>query len=239
MLRGRAVVQRRRRPRLAVDPCGPCPVYTVMIAVYGEAEIVPQLVATLKRLDWPVSRLDIKFVCEADDRETIAALRAQTLGPQFEIVEVPPMHPRTKPKALTYALNGARGAYVAVYDAEDRPHPQQLREAYAKFRSAPADVACLQAPLVIGNGGENWISSMFALEYSALFRALLPMLARYRMPLRSGARLIISAPISSGHPAPGIHSTSRKMPISACGSIASVIAPMSSIVRPSRMHRPA
>ncbi len=64
MLRGRAVVQRRRRrPRLAVDPCGPCPVYTVMIAVYGEAEIVPQLVATLKRLDWPVSRLDIKFVC--------------------------------------------------------------------------------------------------------------------------------------------------------------------------------
>ncbi|MBZ5760306.1 MULTISPECIES: glycosyltransferase family 2 protein [Rhizobium] len=187
MLRGRAVVQRRRRrPRLAVDPCGPCPVYTVMIAVYGEAEIVPQLVATLKRLDWPVSRLDIKFVCEADDRETIAALRAQTLGPQFEIVEVPPMHPRTKPKALTYALNGARGAYVAVYDAEDRPHPQQLREAYAKFRSAPADVACLQAPLVIGNGGENWISAMFALEYSALFRALLPMLARYRMPLPLG-----------------------------------------------------
>ncbi|WFR97368.1 glycosyltransferase family 2 protein [Rhizobium tumorigenes] len=187
MLRGRAVFQRRRRrPRLAVDPCGPCPVYTVMIAVYGEAEIVPQLVTTLKRLDWPVSRLDIKFVCEADDGETIAALRAQTLGPQFEIVEVPPMHPRTKPKALTYALHGARGAYVAVYDAEDRPHPQQLREAHAKFRSAPADVACLQAPLIIGNGGESWISAMFALEYSALFRALLPMLAMYRMPLPLG-----------------------------------------------------
>jgi len=187
LLRAHAVVQRRRRrPRAPATPGGPCPVYTVMVAVYHEAEVARQLVATLKRLDWPASRLDIKFVCEADDLATIAALRAETLGPQFEIVEVPPMHPRTKPKALSYALAGARGQYVAVYDAEDRPHPQQLREAYAKFSCASSDIACLQAPLVIGNGGESWISALFALEYSALFRALLPMLARHRMPLPLG-----------------------------------------------------
>ncbi len=187
MLRGRAVLQRRRpRPKRVADPAGQCPVYTVMVAIYREADIVPQLVATLKRLDWPASKLDIKFVCEADDEQTLAALHAEVLGPQFEIVAVPPMQPRTKPKALTYALAGARGHYLAVYDAEDRPHPQQLREAHAKFLTAPPDVACLQAPLIIGNGGESWISAMFALEYSALFRALLPMLARHRMPLPLG-----------------------------------------------------
>lgn len=187
MLRARAVLQRRRRrPVLPADAGVVLPVYTVMVAVYREAEIVRQLVATLKRLDWPVSKLDIKFVCEADDVETIDALRREELGSQFEIVEVPPMHPRTKPKALTYALAGARGLYLAVYDAEDRPHPLQLREAHAQFSRAPADVACLQAPLVIGNGGEGWISAMFALEYSALFRALLPMLAKHRMPLPLG-----------------------------------------------------
>ncbi len=43
------------------------------------------------------------------------------------------MAPRTKPKALTYALAGARGSFVTIYDAEDRPHPQQLREAYQSF----------------------------------------------------------------------------------------------------------
>jgi glycosyltransferase XagB len=187
ILRVRAVLQRRRRrPVLSADPDGIVPVYTVMVAVYREADIARQLVTTLKRLDWPVSKLDIKFVCEADDVETIAALRAERLGPQFEIVEVPAMHPRTKPKALTYALAGARGDYLAVYDAEDRPHPLQLREAHAKFSRAPKNVACLQAPLIIGNGGEGWISAMFALEYSALFRALLPMLARHRMPLPLG-----------------------------------------------------
>lgn len=187
MLRARAVLQRRRRrPKLPADPGGRLPVYTVMVAVYREADIARQLVATLKRLDWPLSKLDIKFVCEADDNETIEALRAENLGPQFEIVEVPAMHPRTKPKALTYALSGARGAYLAVYDAEDRPHPLQLREAHATFCRAPKNVACLQAPLIIGNGGEGWISAMFALEYSALFRALLPMLAWHRMPLPLG-----------------------------------------------------
>jgi len=187
LLRGLATFQkRRRRPFVAAIPEGSLPVYTVMVALYREADVAAQLVTALKRLHWPASLLDIKLVCEADDRETIEALAAQDLGPQFEIVEVPAMHPRTKPKALTYALAGARGAYLAVYDAEDRPHPEQLREAHARFAAASHRVACLQAPLVIGNGGQSWLSALFALEYAALFRALLPMLARYGMPLPLG-----------------------------------------------------
>ncbi|MGV8938339.1 MAG: glycosyltransferase [Allorhizobium sp.] len=165
---------------------GPLPIYSVMVALYREAAVAEQLIKALNRLDWPHACLDIKLVCEADDVQTIAAIRAVTLGAHYEIVEVPAMAPRTKPKALTYALNGARGAYVAIYDAEDRPHPAQLREAHARFVSGPSDVACLQAPLIISNAGESWISALFSLEYSALFRRLLPALARYRLPLPLG-----------------------------------------------------
>ncbi|MBB3315080.1 cellulose synthase/poly-beta-1,6-N-acetylglucosamine synthase-like glycosyltransferase [Rhizobium sp. BK181] len=162
------------------------PVYTVLIALYREADVVAQLVRALRRLNWPMSRLDIKLVCEADDHATIEALRSERLEPQFEIVEVPPAHPRTKPKALNYALAGARGEFVVIYDAEDRPHPDQLRAAYAQFAASPPDVVCLQAPLVISNGSASWISAAFALEYAALFRMLLPMLARRRMPVPLG-----------------------------------------------------
>lgn len=188
MLRAAAAFARKRRRRSALvdEGADALPVYTVMVALYREANVAQQLVATLKRLDWPAALLDIKLVCEADDVDTIAALKAQDLGPQFEIVEVPPCRPRTKPKALTYALSGARGTYVAIYDAEDRPHPQQLREAHATFCRSAARIACLQAPLVIANGRDSWISAIFALEYSALFRSLLPMLARYRMPMPLG-----------------------------------------------------
>ncbi|TWF53188.1 glycosyltransferase family 2 protein [Neorhizobium alkalisoli] len=165
---------------------GPLPRYTVMVALYREAGMAEQLLRGLERLDWPASLLDIKLVCEADDRETIEALRALGPGPQFEIVEVPAYGPRTKPKALTYALAAARGEFLAIYDAEDRPHPQQLREAYQHFRNAPPELGCLQAPLIITNVGQSWLSALFSLEYSGLFRGLLPMLGRTRMPLPLG-----------------------------------------------------
>ena len=50
---------------------------------------------------------------------------------------VPDRAPRTKPKALNYALQFARGEFVVVYDAEDRPQPDQLRRAWEVFRHAP------------------------------------------------------------------------------------------------------
>jgi cellulose synthase/poly-beta-1,6-N-acetylglucosamine synthase-like glycosyltransferase len=162
------------------------PVYTVMVALYREAAVVGQLVRSLERLDWPPSLLDIKLICEGDDPDTLAALRAMPLKPHFEIISVPPCQPRTKPKALTYALCAARGSYLVIYDAEDRPHPQQLREAHARFSTSGDDIACLQAPLVVTNAEASLFSALFAVEYSALFRALLPTLAAHRLPLPLG-----------------------------------------------------
>ncbi|MCZ7859831.1 glycosyltransferase family 2 protein [Agrobacterium salinitolerans] len=162
------------------------PVYTVLVALYREEDVVGQLIGALERLDWPKSRLDIKLVCEADDGATIEAIQRMNPGPHIEVVRVPPSLPRTKPKALTYALSGARGAFVVIYDAEDRPHPQQLREAYSAFRNQPDELACLQAPLIISNASFSWLSACFALEYSALFRCILPALAAHGLPLPLG-----------------------------------------------------
>jgi cellulose synthase/poly-beta-1,6-N-acetylglucosamine synthase-like glycosyltransferase len=188
MLRGIAHFRRWPFPGPAPEEAagGPYPVYTVLVALYREAEVVPQLVEALRALDWPPSRLDIKFVCEATDAETLQALGNIALPPQMEIVVVPDMEPRTKPKALNYALAGARGAFLTIYDAEDLPHPGQLKAAHAAFRKGGPELACLQAPLTITNASENWLSSLFAAEYAIHFNHLLPMLARHRMPLPLG-----------------------------------------------------
>lgn len=162
------------------------PVYTVLVALYREAGIVPELLVALGRLQWPRSKLEIKLVCEADDDDTLAAIRAQPLRPNVEVVEVPPIGPRTKPKALAYALQASGGEFAVLYDAEDRPHPLQLIEAWQKFRASGPDLACLQAPLEITNGTTGPIARLFALEYSALFRGLLPFLARRRLVLPLG-----------------------------------------------------
>jgi cellulose synthase/poly-beta-1,6-N-acetylglucosamine synthase-like glycosyltransferase len=99
---------------------------------------------------------------------------------------VPVSAPRTKPKALQYALGAARGQFLTVYDAEDRPHPKQLKEAFSRFDAGATELACLQAPLVITNISQSWISALFAVEYSALFRRILPMLAANKFPLPLG-----------------------------------------------------
>jgi hypothetical protein len=124
---GCAFLQERStgKARAAAAPVGPLPVYTVLVALYREKSVAAQLIEALDSLDWPRSRLDIKLICEEDDAETIAALRALPLAPEYEIVLVPVHLPRTKPKALSYALPGVRGTFVTVYDAEDRPHPGQ------------------------------------------------------------------------------------------------------------------
>jgi cellulose synthase/poly-beta-1,6-N-acetylglucosamine synthase-like glycosyltransferase len=178
-----------RPPRLKrPPPADPAqqPVYSVLVALYRESAVLPQLLASLARLQWPRSKLEIKLVCEADDAETLAALRGLRLQPNMEVVLVPPGLPRTKPKALAYALPLCSGQFVTLYDAEDRPHPDQLLEAWRRFRDAPEEIACLQAPLVVANGGAGALPATFSFEYAALFRGLVPWLARRGLVLPLG-----------------------------------------------------
>jgi cellulose synthase/poly-beta-1,6-N-acetylglucosamine synthase-like glycosyltransferase len=176
-------------PRLArlarYDPAD-LPVYSVLVALYREAEIVPDLLVALGHIVWPRGKLEIKLVCEADDEATLSALRAHALQPFVEIVEVPPGTPRTKPKALSYALPMTTGEFVVLYDAEDRPHPLQLVEAWQRFRESDERLACLQAPLAVTNFRRGLLARMFAFEYAALFRGLLPWLARNNLVVPLG-----------------------------------------------------
>lgn len=164
----------------------PLPVYTVLVALYREENMVGDLLVSLSLLKWPRSRLEVKLVCEADDKSTISAIRSHALASTVEIVEVPSGGPRTKPNALAYALQASRGEFVVLYDAEDKPHPDQLLEAWSLFRNSPLSLGCLQAPLVVTNGHVNRLTGMFALEYAGLFRGLLPWLARKELVLPLG-----------------------------------------------------
>ncbi|GJD52337.1 hypothetical protein OPKNFCMD_5102 [Methylobacterium crusticola] len=167
-------------------PDAALPVYTVMVALHREARVVPRLVEALAGLDYPATKLDLKLVIEADDRETAAAIAAVAPPHRFEVVTVPPGLPRTKPRALNLALPLARGRYLVVYDAEDVPDPGQLRAAAALFAAAPLRTACLQGRLVIDNTRDSWLTRCFTLEYAALFDVLLPALAAWMLPVPLG-----------------------------------------------------
>ena len=94
----------------------------------------------------------------------------------MRIVTVPSGQPRTKPRALNYALQVARSTLVAVFDAEDIPDADQLRRAANAFIEGGPRLACVQARLAIYNDHKLFLTGQFAIEYSALFSGLLPAL---------------------------------------------------------------
>jgi len=162
------------------------PVYTVLVPMYKEPEVLPIITSALKKLNYPRSKLDIKLLLEEGDTETIEAAKSLRLESIFEIVRIPPSQPQTKPKACNYGLHFAQGEIVTIFDAEDKPEPDQLKKAVLAFRKAPPTVACVQARLNYYNRDENWLTRMFTLEYSTWFDLLLPGLEALKIPLPLG-----------------------------------------------------
>lgn len=162
------------------------PVYTILVPLFREANVLPKLTQSLRALDYPGPSLDIKLIVEEDDLETVAAARAAGADGFFDLIVVPRGSPQTKPRACNYGLQFARGEYLVIFDAEDRPEPDQLNKAVAKFRSGPPDVACLQARLNFFNARECWLTRMFALDYALWFDFLLPGLDWLGIPMPLG-----------------------------------------------------
>ncbi len=162
------------------------PIVSIFVPVFNEAHSLPDLIASLKALDWPVRALDIKILLEADDTATIAEARWLTAGSHIDCFIVPPSEPRTKPKAMNVALPFARGEIIAIFDAEDCPQPDQIRKAVATLDAGGESVACAQARLSHYNADDNLMTRCVAMEYALWFDVLLTGLSRLHLPVPLG-----------------------------------------------------
>jgi cellulose synthase/poly-beta-1,6-N-acetylglucosamine synthase-like glycosyltransferase len=162
------------------------PDYTILVPLYREATVLPRLTASLARLDYPPSKLDIKLLCEEDDDETQQAILDLDLPPQFRLIVIPDTQPKTKPKACNYGLLHARGQYVVIYDAEDQPDPDQLKKVVIAFAKAGPEVSCVQCKLNYYNRYQNTLTSWFTTEYSMWFDLVMPGLDANDSPIPLG-----------------------------------------------------
>ncbi|MDB5617543.1 MAG: glycosyl transferase, family 2 [Tardiphaga sp.] len=177
------------RPRLRQRPMAPdrwLPTYSIIAALYREASSVAPLMQAIEALDYPREKLDVLLVVEPDDLATRAAIARLGPMPHVQLLVAPARGPQTKPKALNWALPFVRGSFVAVFDAEDRPEPGQLRAALDNFRDGGEKIACAQASLCIDNETHSWLSRMFATEYAGQFDVVLPGLSAMQLPLPLG-----------------------------------------------------
>ena len=171
---------------IALDRLGvEWPTYTILCPLYKETAIVPQFIEAIKILNYPTDKLQVLLLTEENDDETRVALYSMPLPPSFTILTVPKGSPQTKPRACNFGLLQAKGQFIVIFDAEDKPEPYQLKKAVLTFANLGPEVACVQAKLNYYNSTQNLLTRWFTAEYCTWFDIMLPGLQRtgFSLPL--------------------------------------------------------
>ena len=162
------------------------PKVSILVPLYRETRIAQALIRRLGRLTYPKCLLDVILVLEETDDTTRATVAAIDLPPWMRAVIVPDGQPRTKPRAMNYALDFCEGDIVGIFDAEDAPAPDQITQVARRFAAAPPDVVCLQGILDYYNPRQNWLARCFTIEYATWFRVMLPGMAQLGLAIPLG-----------------------------------------------------
>lgn len=162
------------------------PLYTILVPAYNEPEVVGDLIAAMRAIDYPAEKLQVLLLLEEDDTITIDAAEKAGVDKVVSILKVPAADPRTKPKACNYGLHFSTGEIITIYDAEDSPDPLQLRRVVATFAKLPENTACVQAKLAFHNGTQNLLTAWFTADYALWFSFILPGLMRSNSPIPLG-----------------------------------------------------
>jgi cellulose synthase/poly-beta-1,6-N-acetylglucosamine synthase-like glycosyltransferase len=163
---------------------------TILVPLFKEGAVLPRLINTLERLEYPHELLEIKFLLEEVDTLTTEALSRLSIPDFIQCITIPQDWLQTKPKAMNYALPYCTGDIVGIYDAEDRPDPDQICKVVDHFLAAPANVACVQGYLDFYNSQSNWIARCFTIEYATWFRVILKGIQNLGLPIPLGGTTV-------------------------------------------------
>ncbi len=131
----------RTRRRKAVRPPDPdvWPVVTVQLPLYNEMYVATRLIDAVCALDYPRERLEIQVLDDSTDetREVVAQAVARWRAAGSDVHHLHRSDRRGfKAGALAAGLAAARGALVAVFDADFVPRPDFLRRTVPFFSDA-------------------------------------------------------------------------------------------------------
>ncbi len=172
-------------PEGIAAPTGPLPRVSILVPLFRETEVASVLLARLARLRYPKALLEVVLVLEETDTLTRRAVAGADLPPWMRTIVVPDGQPRTKPRAMNYALDFCQGEIIGIFDAEDAPAPDQIDHVARRFADAPPDLVCLQGILDYYNPRQTWLARCFTVEYATWFRVMMPGMRRlgFAIPL--------------------------------------------------------
>lgn len=179
------VIANYKKP-VSIDANVILPIYTILVPLYKEVEKLNSIINAIDKLHYPKDKLDVKIIVEQDDEQLISSLRMINLPSYMHVILIPFATPRTKPKALNYAITYAAGQYITIYDAEDEPETDQLIKVVNAFNTLPDEYVCIQAKLNFYNKNRNLLTKFCSIEYAIWFEYLLQGLSLSNYPVTLG-----------------------------------------------------
>ena len=156
---------RPRRAPSALPSTSPAdlPLVTVQLPIFNERCVVERLLGAVGALDYPRDRLQIQVVDDSTDetREIVdrIAARMRARGIQVDVCRRP-QATGFKGGALAAAMPGARGEFIAIFDADFLPRPDFLTRTLPSF--SDARIGCVQTRWEHVNAGYSLFTQVQA-----------------------------------------------------------------------------
>lgn len=177
-------LRHRNRPHLKPPDNLARPMITVQLPVYNEKAVVVRLIHAVTRFNWPTDRFEIQVLDDSDD-VTTSLIEQEVDRLQHEGI---PIHHIRRPNrdgfkagALANGMATAHGEFIAIFDADNLPHPDFLKQLMPYFRDT--SVGLVQARWGFLNRNASllcraqalFLDAHFYIEQMARSRGNLPM----------------------------------------------------------------
>lgn len=119
------------------------PFVTIQLPIYNELYVVERLIDNIARFDYPRDRFEIHILDDSTD-ETVALTRKKVAEYQAKgfLIEqiIRPVREGYKAGALRDAMPYAKGAFIAIFDADFLPRPDFLKKTIPYFQDEEVGV---------------------------------------------------------------------------------------------------
>jgi len=163
-----AKVQWHRSPK---DFARPYYSFTAFLPARHEEKVIRDTIEAVNRIDYPHELKEILIICRNDDVGTIAKAKEtidKLRNNRIRLVTFNDL-PINKPHGLNKGLKEARNDIVAIFDAEDEPHPEIYQIINTVLVRDKVDV--VQSGVQLMNFRSYWFSSLNVLEYFFWFKS--------------------------------------------------------------------
>lgn len=155
--------------------------FTALVPARHEARVIADTIDSINAMEYPDHLKEIIIICRDDDIHTIANVRAKISLLKKATIRLVIFNdgPINKPHGLNLGLKSAKNKVIAIFDAEDQPHPSLYQIANTLMTQHHLDA--LQSGVQLMDHRSHWFSMLNVLEYFFWFKSTMHFFAKQRV----------------------------------------------------------